>query len=314
MKKFFLEKNILFIIALILVFLFFPNNRTKGQGAVPVEDAAVIRLLNQLVRKELTEDPNERRSAGESLNLVSQTIIRDVLKVVGREEDPENTETFVENWRNFRLGGQSRGEELGRGILYLATNGDPSSNLDPILCRHIRESQAFQALQPREVPGLKESGLNRRVDSIQDYLVTAKCDPLVEENYETFTTDFSAGGGWEMFRRLLQPKNNIYGAYSSALDELNKQRSVEERADLQEVSSSRGYLGKRQCLSLGQSGQCVIWSDINVPANLAVEALGVILNQNLGFIADADEKGELGAANSSIEITELIELIFDVRL
>ena len=317
MKNFSLGKNILIATALFSLFSLFSNNDVRGQGEVPVRDAEVVRLLNQLVRKELTEDPNERRLAGENLNLVSEVIIRDVLKVVGRGEDQGNTDTFVQNWRNFSLGGQYRGEDLWRGLLYTATNGDPNSNTDPLLCKHIRESQAFRSLLPREVPGLTQSGpngINRRVGDLQEYLVNTKCDQFVEENFDTFAEDFSAGGGWEMFKKMLQPKNNIFGALNLAFGELDKQRSLEEQADIQEATSASGYLGQRQCLAPGPSGQCTIWSNINIPANLAVETLGVILNQNLGFIAGADEKGEAGAANATIEITKLIELIFGVRL
>src|SRR3989344_8745806 len=99
MKNFSLGKNILIATALFSLFSLFSNNDVRGQGEVPVRDAEVVRLLNQLVRKELTEDPNERRLAGENLNLVSEVIIRDVLKIVGREEDQGNTDTFVQHWR-----------------------------------------------------------------------------------------------------------------------------------------------------------------------------------------------------------------------
>ena len=228
---------------------------------------------------------------------------------MGRKGDINDDGTlnvFVDNWRNFALEGQYRGEDLWRGLLYVAANGT-DSGIPPLLCDHIRNSEAFKSLYPIEVPGLIESGLKRKVDSLEEYLVKAKCDSFVNENYETFLNDFDAGGGWDMWFKLIEPQNNIFGAIDLALDELGRQRKIEEESDLQEVNSGSGYLGRRQCLSIGPSGQCVIWSNVNIPANLAVETLGALINQNLAWFVTTDEAGE---DPSAVNLVELIETIF----
>lgn len=301
---------------LIIGFLVFNVRVSKSQEFVPVRDAEVIELLELLVNKEYELDPEQRTLAGENLDLVSKFIIRDVLHVMGRKGDINDTgglNVFVDNWRNFALGGQYRAEDLWRGILHIAANGT-DTGIPPLLCDHIRNSQAINSLLPRKVDGLIESGIQRKVDSLEEYLVTANCDSMVNENFDLFMEDFAEGGGWDTWERLLQPQNNIFGAIGLAMDELERQRKIEEQSDIQEANSGSGYLGRRQCLAFGPSGQCVIWSDINIPANLAVETLGAILNQNLGFIANADEIGEVGAATSTIEILELLELIFGAEL
>ena len=291
---------------------------------VPVDDARAVGLLHALRDKELVQvdetcqviggsvvgnpDSQARCLAAINLNNMSDFIIQ-TLKAMGRKGDINDDGTlnvFVDNWRNFALEGQYRGEDLWRGLLYVAANGT-DSGIPPLLCDHIRNSEAFKSLYPIEVPGLIESGLKRKVDSLEEYLVKAKCDSFVNENYETFLNDFDAGGGWDMWFKLIEPQNNIFGAIDLALDELGRQRKIEEESDLQEVNSGSGYLGRRQCLSIGPSGQCVIWSNVNIPANLAVETLGALINQNLAWFVTTDEAGE---DPSAVNLVELIETIF----
>lgn len=301
------KKASLLIIIVFAVFLFF-NSELKGQQVVPVQDAEVINLLQQLIDKELRDDPDQRKLAAENLNLATDFIIR-TLQAMGRKGDINDTgelNVFVDNWRNFALEGQYRAEDLWRGLLYVAAYGDQELDIPPLLCDHIRNSPAFRSFLPTKVNDLIQSGLKRKVGALEEYLVTSKCDSFVNENYETFMNDFSAGGGWEMFEKLSQPQNNIYGAISLAMDELGRQRQIEEQSDLQEANSGSGYLGQRQCQVAGPAGQCVIWSDVNLPANLAVETLGALINQNLAFIVTTDEAGE----GFGVEITRLIEKIF----
>lgn len=302
------------LIPLSLLIFFGFNNKTEGHillppgTVVPVDDARAVQLLHALRDKELESDPEQRTLAAENLNLATTYIIS-LLQAMGRKGDINDTgelNVFVDNWRNFGLEGQYRGEDLWRGILYLAANGNEELEIPPLLCDHIRNSGAFKTLLPREVNNLIQSGIKRRVNSLEEYLVASKCDSFVDENYETFQNDFNTGGGWDMWSKLIEPKNNIFGAINLAMDELGRQRKVEEQSDLQEADSGSGYLGRKQCSAVGPSGQCIIWSNVNIPADLAVEVLGALLNQNLAFIANTDEAGE----GFGIEINQIIEAIF----
>ncbi len=265
----------LLILALVILIVFFGfYNQTLGSIllppgiVVPVDDARAVQLLHKLVDKELEDDPEQRTLAAENLNLATSYIIS-LLRAMGRKGDINDTgrlNIFVNNWRNFALEGQYRGEDVWRGILDIGVNGVPGRDIPPLLCKYIRESTAFRSLQPSPVPKLASPSFNRRVNALQEYLVNARCDSIVDENYETFLNDFNAGGGWDTFERLLQPQNNIFGAIQLAFDELTKQRQIEEQSDTQEANSGSGYLGRRQCLAAGASGQCVIWSNVNIPA------------------------------------------------
>lgn len=284
---------------------------------MPVDDARAIGLLHALRDKELEDDPGARKNAREHLTEMSKFIIG-MIEAMGRKGDINDTDqvnVFVQNWRNFTLESQYRGEDLWRGLLYFAANGNEELEIPPLLCDHIRNSEAFKSLLPREVDDLIQSGIKRRVNSLEEYLVASKCDSLVNDNFEIFINDFNAGGGWEMFKRLSQPQNNIFGAIGLAMDELERQRKVEEQSDIQEANSGSGYLGRRECLALGPSGQCVIWGNVILPADLAVETLGALINQNLAFIANTDEAGEDQEAFQLDIITDVLVPIFgfDVR-
>lgn len=310
-------KTLLFASGLLTLAVFFGFfGQSEGHGlpspdnVVPVDDARAVELLHELRDKELEADPFQRRLAAENLNLATDFIIR-TLQAMGRKGDINDTgelNVFVNNWRNFTLESQYRAEDLWRGLLDIAANGDEQSDppTPPLLCDYIRNSEAFKILQPQKVNDLIESRINRRVGTLEEYLVAAQCDSSINENFDTFLGDFNEGGGWDTFERLLQPQNNIYGAIKLAMDELGRQRQIEEQSDLQEANSGSGYLGRRQCLASGSAGQCVIWSNVNIPANLAVETLGALINQNLAFIVTTDEAGE----GFGIEINSLIEQIF----
>lgn len=309
-------KILLILTGALIVFFGFNKTTTQGHGllppgtVVPVDDARAVQLLHELRDKELEGDVQARDFARQILEDRSNYII-DVLQAMGRKGDINDTgqlNVFVDNWRNFALEGQYRAEDLWRGLLDIAANGT-DSGIPPLLCDHIRNSEAFKTLYPQKVDNLIESGIRRKVDSLEEYLVSAKCDTFVDENFNVFMEDFSAGGGWEMFEYLLKPQNNIFGTIGMALEELEKQRKIEELSDLQEANSGSGYLGQRQCLSTGSSGQCVIWSNVNIPAEVAVEALGAVINQNLNFISGADEIGEDEEAGN-IDILNIMERIF----
>lgn len=316
---------------------FFDIEISKGQfgDEVPVKDAEVIEILEKIREKELgnfsnpKSDKYQRKIANERLLEASRYIVN-LVKCLGRKGQEESgnlgectrnpeqgsrisPDMFVKNWRNFTLEGQYRGEDVWRGLLTIAGYGVPEKNISPLLCKHIRESAAFNSLLPKKADELANkltaSGpnrVNRRVSSLQEYLVTTKCDSVVDENFDKFMENFSEGGGWDTFEKLLQPQNNIYGAIGLALGELNSQRGVEEQADISEAISGSGYLGRRSCLAKGAGGQCVLWNNIQAPANVAAEALGAVINQNLAWITNSDEVDEL----LDIYIFEVVNAIF----
>ena len=216
---------------------------------------------------------------------------------------------FVQDWRSFQLQAQHRGEEIWRGLLYIAVNGDVRT--PPLLCKHIRESQAFKSFQPTRVNNLIQNlpAEARRVDSLQEYLDATECDPVVNEKFDIFMKDFSAGGGWDTWERMLQPQNNIYGAIGLAQEELIKQRSLEESARINEPKSGDGFLGIKECLVNGIAG-CIILGRSRSPGSTIGKQVASIFDTNMKFYTTAD------AASLAITlVTEfLVNKMFDSGL
>ncbi|MEK7124287.1 MAG: hypothetical protein AAB877_01190, partial [Patescibacteria group bacterium] len=195
---------------------------------------------------------------------------------------------FVQNWRKFKLESQYRGEDIWRGILYVAANGE--DNLPPFLCNHIKESDSFKSLQPTKVDNLiKILGPNRRVDSLQEYLVTAKCDDFVNQNYDKFSGNFAEGGGWEMLEKMLEPKNNIFGAIGLATDELKKQGSIEKLAAENQALTGEGFTAVfSDCLVKGPAGLCLVPGKIKTPGSSIKDSVSSVFDTTLKFYTTAE--------------------------
>lgn len=262
-------------------------------GLVNCPDEVITKgATEQDIAKETIEDVIARCVARQALTRITNGMLS-IVREKGRDGGP----VYVQDWRNFTLQGQQRGENIWRGLLYIAANGD--SNIPPLLCKHILESQAFKSLLPRQVSNLIQSGLNRRIDSLQEYLVATKCDPIVNQKYDIFIKNFSAGGGWDTFERLLQPQNNIYGSIELANQELVKQRAIEEKTNINEAIAGSGFTGKRgesasdSCLSFDISSRCVVYKNIQTPGFILAESTNKALNSELDWIVSSDEIHEL---------------------
>lgn len=254
-----------------------------------------VKEVGNQAGKEQVEDVVSRCITRQALTRMNRGIL-DIVRTGG----PDGGPAYVRNWRDFTLQSQYRGENVWRGLLYIAVNGTPDSNVDPVLCRHIRESQTFQSLRPSPVPNLIRIMPNRRVDSLQEYIVAAKCDPVVDKNYDVFMQDFAAGGGWDTFERLLQPQNNIFGATELTLAELEKQRSLEEKIATNEVISGQGFLGVRgdnasdSCLATDSLGKCIVYKNIRSPGFVIGESVvQAAVKSELDWLVSVDEMSEL---------------------
>jgi len=237
---------------------------------------------------------------------VTSTRILNKIRSAGIDGGP----AFVQNWRNFQLESQYRGEDIWRGLLYIAAKGE--GNTPPLLCKHIRESQAFNSLRPTRVNNLIQGlGPNRRINDFQEYLVATRCDPVVNEKFDTFMQDFSAGGGWDTFERLLQPQNNIYGAIELALKELDKQRSIEEKSSINQILAGQGYTAVSDCLVKGPTGICLIPDKIKTPGSTLKESVASIFDTSLKFYTSADAASGALAFVFNFVFDKLFDLVGD---
>lgn len=215
--------------------------------------------------------------------------------------------TFVQNWRNFQLESQYRSEAIWRGLLYVAANGD--NNNPPLLCDHIRESDAIKSLKPVKVPNLIESfGPNRRVYSLQETLVSLECDPELNSKIPVYKNDFVQGGGWDTFVRLLSAQNRTEGAVGILIDDLEKQRLFDERAGDKEALSGGGFTALRAaCKLFGLGDVCLIFGDIKTPGSILKDAVASIFDTSLKFYTTADAASLAIAAISEFAVGKFID-------
>jgi len=236
------------------------------------------------ILKEFVLDPALRLIANKILNKITNNTIKNILSS-GRGGDS----AFIGDWRNFILQGQYRGEDIWRAIVANAID-------KKLLCKHIRESKIFKSMfQPVSNEGIIAQISNRiRIEALQQYRVAVLCDPVLEARVDDFfNKGFVEGGGWDTWERLLEPKNNIYGVMGITLDELSRQRSLEESTDIKEGQSSAGFLGKRVCVVRGISGACAIWSNIKTPGRTFEKSISELINQNLAWLTGSDEINEI---------------------
>lgn len=272
-------------------------------GALSFFTAGFVNCPDEVITKGSTEQQNAKEQVEDAVArcIARQALTRmtkGILEIV-REDGRDGGPTYIQDWRNFTLESQYRGENIWRGLLYIAANGE--GNTPPLLCDHIRNSSAFKSLQPKPIPNLLQSlGPNRRINSQEEYLIATKCDPAVDENFDVFMNDFSAGGGWEMFELLSKPQNNIFGAIGMAFEELEKQRSLEEKIATNEAVAGRGFLGVRgenasdSCLSANSLGRCVVYKNIKTPGFVIGEsAVEAAIKSELNWIVNTDEIHEL---------------------
>lgn len=287
--------------------LIFGIKISKGQVGdyVPVKDAEVIRLLKHLVEKELgssdRSDRCQRRIANKRLFDASKYIVN-LIKSLGRKTEPTNLNSvYVQNWRGFLSQGQYRGEDVTRGLIANATLG-----ANPTICSYLRNSLNTVFNVKGLSAGFDSS--KYRLNSTQYYNLHNQCTLPSSFNLNQFKDNFDLGGGWNTWDELIKPQNNFYGVHTNTEEELKKQRDFEEELDKDEVGAGSGYLGRTECLVRGQNGECLAWKNIEFPANVAAEALGAVINQNLAWITGSDEVDEL----LDVYIFEVVNAIFGV--
>lgn len=278
---------------------------SKGQDFVPVKDAEVIRLLRWLVEKELGDsnrsDRCQRRIANQRLFEASKYIVN-LIKYLGRKTEPTDLNSvYVKNWRGFLSRGQYRGEDVTRGVIADATLG-----ADPKICNYLRRD-LNTVFTVTDLPAGFDS-TKYRLDSIQYYKLHNACTLPNNFNLNQFRNSFDSGGGWNTWDEIIKPQNNFYGVHANTEEELKKQRGFEEGLDREEVGAGSGYLGRTECLVIGQNGECLAWKNIEFPANVAAEALGAVINQNLAWITGSDEVDEL----LDVYVFEVVNAIFGV--
>ncbi|MBX4190252.1 hypothetical protein KW791_03100, partial [Candidatus Parcubacteria bacterium] len=177
-----------------------------------------------------------------------------------------------QNWRNFRTEAQYRGEDVFRAMLS-TTN----------LCDYFNSDlqKAFGVTQKLSI-----LSLNNRTDDLQSYGARAGCTLPKDFKADKYQEDFANNGGWDAWNRLLETQNNPYGSSLSALDELNRQRSLEEQSALSDAEAGGGFMSRtKPCVARGGGVRCIVQGLNITPGDTLANAVKATFNEDLGSLA-----------------------------
>lgn len=213
--------------------------------------------------------------------------VTDFISKKGRDAGP----SFVQDWRNFLENAQYRGEDITRAII-----GDATMGSNATICQYLRGplGSVFGAVKEDKFNPSKY-----RVGSLQYYNQRNKCTLPSNFNVSLFKNDFSAGGGWAAWDKLIQPQNNFFGVYADSLDELGRQRSFEENIDRSETESADGFTSKRSgaddsgCEGTGMNTSCLILGQIMTPGKILEDAGANLNTGEFDWLTGSDELSEV---------------------
>ncbi|MCX6813554.1 MAG: hypothetical protein NTV77_03725 [Candidatus Azambacteria bacterium] len=75
----------------------------------------------------------------------------------------------------------------------------------------------------------------------------------VGANWDAFSKNFSNGGWIAWQQMVLNPQNNVYGAYLMTWDQYNIQTSAAAKAAAAEAQAGKGFLSVKRCLEIDQA-------------------------------------------------------------
>ncbi len=267
--------------------------------SVPVFDSsvkgAVISDTNNTNAKELWGDTIARCGAREILNKISGDIVN-----TARTSGRDGGTTYIRNWRNFLTRAEYRGEDMFRAML---------SNAN--ICDYMAQDakSAFGVTRKINLPGV-----NTRSGDLNSYALRANCTMPKNFSMANYQRDFQGNGGWEAFSRLLDGANNPYGMVLMSMDEIAKQRAIETAADSAQTAANAGYTGisgknaNDSCMIKGMTGTCLVYKDIKTPGSYIGANLAATVQQELAWVGNVDEVGELIANLTEITLNRLTNL------
>jgi hypothetical protein len=161
----------------------------------------------------------------------------------------QKTPSFIQNWRNYILDSQARGNDIFRSVLadarlcpYFKTNLQKAFGAD----KYIGALSGGSV----KIGGITVYQNKTSIPGLPAFQNIANCTMPANFNINTFRNDFARGGGWDAWNKLIQPQNNFFGVYSLALGEQAMQMQTEKESARDYSIAGQGFLGQK----LGTTG------------------------------------------------------------
>jgi hypothetical protein len=264
---------------------------------VPVKDSQARKNLKRQTEKERIKDLMARCVARNVLTGTLNGII-DLSRYGGRDGGA----TYVRNWRNFQTNSHYRGEALFRSIL-----------ANTPVCDHLRDF-IYGSYRVTNQSRTSLSGINLRYGNLDPFTLRARCTMPSGFDIAAYRQDFAGNGGWATFDRLLEPQNNPIGLALMAADEMNTQRSLEERADSADAQAGGGHTSPRESDSVSScrvvdpvTNKCIIYNMIRAPGSYVRDSLAAVAQSELDWISGIDELEELVQVLLNSILTKMLD-------
>lgn len=158
------------------------------------------------------------------------------------------TPSYITNWRNYTLESQARGNDVFRAIL-ADTDTCPyfKSNLVTAFGAERSVGATLGAKVKSVVAGQNVVVYENKtfVPGMPSFQTTARCTLPTNFKMTDFKNDFSKGGGWNTWNKLLEPQNNPIGLFLLSSDEQAKQIATEEQAARDSSVAGGGFKGQK---------------------------------------------------------------------
>lgn len=228
-----------------------------------------------------------RIMARKVLTMLSNSLINKI-RGSGRDGGP----AFVRNWRNFITDAQYRGEDIFKAVL-------ASTPVCGYLDKNIKDAFGVAANVQ-----ISFKGNNVRVGDLDPFNLRAACTLPSNFDMAAYRNDFAGNGGWEAWSRLMEPQNNYYGLLFESLNELNKQRSLSEAADLAEATSGSGYTSVRDgCQdnlsnvsggsNYAANARCTFMGKVFTPADLLGKSAAATIDTEMGWLISSQQIADI---------------------
>ncbi|OGN17164.1 MAG: hypothetical protein A3C88_00715 [Candidatus Yanofskybacteria bacterium RIFCSPHIGHO2_02_FULL_50_12] len=259
-------------------------------STIPTDDKAGESIVAYMTNRDYQEAVISRCAAWSIMdNLSSNTL--NLVRTGGRDGGV----TFVENWRNFQTQSQYRGENIFRAMLSTTQLCDYFGN-------DVRQTFGLSPGQRIELPGQ-----NTRVGSLQPFNTRAGCTLPPDFDMAEYQRDFAGNGGWDTWARIIEPQNNPYGVLFTSLDEISKQRTIEEQADNNQVLANSGYTGVSECL-VSFGGQCIAYKNIKTPGSYIAQNVAATVGAQFNWLTSTEGVNTIIADATEVMLQRLFDL------
>lgn len=230
------------LIILVLVFVFgftAPFYISSGAGAIAyISKEFGLDLIARIISRKLLSD-------------LSNGMIEKINNL-GSERPGETKPAFVQNWKTYLGEAQTVGENQFRAQLTYTIQKE-------ILCSDLKGplAKAFQVGNnnaPYIDIGTQSKYAQLKQNTLVPYQTKVRCT-VPDKTRAEFKKDFAKGGGWDTWNRMLEPQNNLAGALSLSLEEMEIQRSSQEEAQKNEAVAGQGFQGVKGACQQATSAQ-----------------------------------------------------------